>query len=149
MPGKALDITPGFYFDGKKGLRRVLAVERGRVVYERLHPAGMAVVPYDVPLSEFTRWAKARVSQAEAEDMHLTHQAKAVRPSVAQLSGLVAASNQEAVRGKALTSLIEKSLVHCPARPDACPELTQLGRRVLKLARDKQEAKQKAAKREV
>jgi hypothetical protein len=134
MPtSSALEIAPGFYFDGKKGLRRVLSVERGRVVYERLHPVGMAVVSHEIPLSEFARWAKQSLPQEEAEDKYLTLQAKAVRPSAAQVSGLEAANRSEPVRGKVLTSLIEKSLVHCPKKAGEPPQLTELGRRVFQL----------------
>lgn len=137
MPSKSLDITPGYYYDGKKGLRRVLSVERGRVVYERFHPIGMAVPSHEIPLSEFVRWASRAISQSAAEDLHMTLQAKAVKPSPAQMEGLLAASKGEVVRGKVLTSLIEKHLVLCPALCGVSPELTQLGRRVLAIKSDK------------
>ena len=129
-----LEIAPGFYFDGKKGLRRVLSVERGRVVYERLHPVGMAVASHETSLSEFSRWAHSSLSKEEAEDKHLSLQAKSVRPSPAQVSGLEAAARSEVVRGKVLTSLIDKSLVHSPKRAGMSPELTELGKRVLGMA---------------
>lgn len=135
MPAKtSLEITPGFYFDGKKGLRRVLSVERSRVVYERLHPVGMAVASHETPLSEFARWAKVSLSKEEAEDRNLFLQAKSIRPSEAQIIGLKAASRSEVVRGKVLTSLLEKSLVHSPKLAREPPELTELGKRVLQLA---------------
>lgn len=130
---RTIVLSQGYYYDGKKGLRHIVGVSRSRVHYKRLRPAGMEADTRTCTMAEFSKWMEREVSQEQAEAILLDLRAAAARPSRAQQEGLRAAQAGQPVRGKALTSLIEKGLVYCPARASSAPELTPLGLRVLDL----------------
>ena len=137
MPGrmKISALTPGMYFDGRKGLRLFIRRDGDQAVYQKVisGSAGPQVQERTLfcPIADFARWADRQLQGEQIQDTALAIAARTVTLSPEQARALRGLTQGIEVRGKVRTSLLEKDLVSCKDASSVLPRLTELGNRVL------------------